>query len=73
MKHYGDNGRLMLTEELAFGEVCYNSEELKGAIADAYSRGQCREHIANYDKIVEFHDGKNSDRFIEMAKKDGIL
>lgn len=73
MREYGENGHLMLTEELAFGDICYNSESMGGVIAAAYSRPQQQEHIENYSRIVEFHDGNNCGRFIEMAKSDGIL
>ena len=59
--------------ELAFGDICYNSESMGGVIAAAYSRPQQQEHIENYSRIVEFHDGNNCGRFIEMAKSDGIL
>ena len=73
MREYGENGHLMLTEELAFGDVCYESSSMGEHISRAYGNSQRPEHIENYRKIVEFHDGNNSGRFIEMAKKDGIL
>lgn len=73
MKQYGANGRLMLTEELAFGKICYNSDELEAAAAKAYSEDQSEKYKSNYGQIVEYHDGHNSRRFIEMARKDGIL
>lgn len=73
MKEYGENGRLMLTEELAFGDICYNNSEMTDRIARAYAEGQSSEYQERYSRLVEFHDGRNSERFIEMAKKDGIL
>lgn len=73
MREYGENGHLMLTEDTAFGDVCYDDESLKALIASEYESNQSEEHIRNFRRIVEFHDGKNSNRFIEMAKKDGIL
>lgn len=73
LKEYGENSRLMLTEDLAFGEVCYNRDSLKKSIRHAYITGQSPEHIKNYGLIVEHHDSKNAERFIGMAKNDGIL
>ncbi|MDD4199955.1 MAG: CDP-glycerol glycerophosphotransferase family protein [Eubacteriales bacterium] len=73
MREYGSNGRLMLTEELAFGDVCYNDEELRKSIVKAYEEGQSEKHLSNFSRLVEFNDGNNSDRFIKMARKDGIL
>lgn len=70
---YGKTSRLMLTEELAFGKVCYNTEELNKSIADSYGMPHRDEEEERFGKIVEFHDGRNTERFIEMAKKDGLL
>ena len=56
----------MLTEELAFGDVCYDRKTLEKTIPRAYAEKQKSEHIDNYGLIVEHHDGKNAERFIEM-------
>lgn len=73
MKEYGDNARLMLTEELAFGDVCYNGEELRKSVNASYRKEQRKDYLENYRNIVEFHDGNNTARFVEMAHKDGII
>lgn len=73
IREYGENSRLMLTEELAFGDVCYDRQALEDTIPRSYAGPQNPEHIENYGLIVEHHDGKNAERFIEMAKSDGIL
>lgn len=73
IREYGENSRLMLTEELAFGNVCYDRSTLEDIIPRAYAGQQKPEYIENYGLIVEHHDGKNAERFIEMAKEDGIL
>ncbi|MDD6311586.1 MAG: CDP-glycerol glycerophosphotransferase family protein [Firmicutes bacterium] len=73
MKEYGSNGRLMLTEDLAFGDVCYDSDKLTESVIYGYNNPQKEEHINNYRRIVEFSDRDNCGRFIEMAKADGIL
>ena len=63
----------MLTEDLAFGNVCRSAGELSEAIKSVYGRPHSDEYEERFSKIVEFHDGHNTDRFIEMIKKDGIL
>ncbi len=73
MREYGENGHLMLTEELAFGDITCESSSMGEMIKRAYVDGQSKKHIDNYRKIVEHHDGNNGDRFIEMARRDGIL
>lgn len=73
MKEYGRGGKLMLTEDLAFGDVCMNSEQLAESIRCNYDAPQSEEYINRYRQIVEFHDGKNTERFVTMAKKDGLL
>lgn len=70
---YGKTARLMLTEDLAFGKVCYNAKELKSAIESTYGKPHSEDEEKRFSKIVEFHDGKNTERFIEMVKKDGLL
>ena len=71
--YYGKSARLMLTEDLAFGEVTYTQDQLREAIAESYGKEQKSKYIDRFRKIVTYHDGKNTERFIEMAKKDGLL
>ena len=73
VSQYGTTARLMLTEDLAFGKVCYNAKELKSAIESTYGKPHSEDEEKRFSKIVEFHDGKNTERFIEMVKKDGLL
>lgn len=70
---YGQNAKLMLTEELAFGDVNVDYEELPALIEDNYNSAQKQKHIDNYSKIVNFHDGHNTDRLIEMLIEDKII
>ena len=71
--YYGKSARLMLTEELAFGEVAYTQDELRDAIKKTYGRDQDDKYVERFRKTVTYHDGHNTERFIEMAKKDGLL
>ena len=49
------------------------SLELKKAIEESYGKPQREEDIERYRKIVEFHDGKNSERIINKLVEDGII
>ncbi len=71
MKKYGTN--LLLEENTAFGDVVYNTEELKKVFDNNYNKPQSKEHINKYRKIVEFHDNRNTERLIEMLKKDKVI
>jgi len=71
--NYGKTARLMLTEELAFGAVCYNGSDLRKAIEDCYGKDHGSEYEERFSKLVEYHDGKNTERFIEMIRKDGLI
>ena len=73
MEHYGEGTHLMLNDGNVFGRVCRTPEELKKAVAESYGKLQREEDIARYSKIVEFHDGKNSDRIIEKLIGDGVI
>ncbi len=73
LKKYGGNAKLMLTSDKAFGDVCYNKEELAKAIRQNYEKGQSQKYMHRYQKIVSFHDNKNTHRLITMLKKDKII
>ena len=73
LKNYGEGTTLMLTESLAFGEVCYSQEELQKVITESYNSKQKTKFKNRYQKIVEFHDNKNTERIIKCLKKDHII
>lgn len=73
ISNYGRNAHLMLTEELAFGDVCYDAETLNAAITKSYEEKQNENHIENYSQIVSYHDGRNAERLLEMMKSDGLV
>jgi len=64
---------LMLNEGNVFGDICTDTAELSDLISLNYDRAQKLQHLQNYSKIVEFHDGKNTERLISLLKKDGLL
>ena len=73
MEHYGEGTRLMLNDDNVFGRACRSPEELKKAVAETYGKPQREEDIERYRKIVEFHDGRNSERIIEKLIEDGMI
>ena len=73
MKHYGGNAHLMINEDNIYGDICYNKNDLKRVFAKNYMKKQKSDYIKKYKQIVEFDDGKNSERIIECLKKDKIL
>lgn len=73
MECYGGNTKLMLDEENCFGDICYNTEDLKNVFEKNYLEGQCEKYIQNYQKIVQFNDNKNTERLIEFLKEDKII
>lgn len=73
MEHYGEGTFLMLNEDNVFGEVCMNGEEITKAVEELYNRPQRERDLERYGKIVEFHDGQNSERIIEHLKRDGVI
>ena len=73
MKHYGKDAKLMLTEDLAFGPVCYNIGDVTDAVEKIYKTEHDPQCVSNFRKIVEFSDGKNTERVVEMLAKDGII
>lgn len=73
MERYGESARLMLNEENVYGDTCYCQEDLARVFEKNYLNGQNEQHQARYNKIVEFHDGKNTKRLIKMLRKDKII
>lgn len=73
MRNYGAETKLMIDEESAFGDVCYNEEQLSASIERWYNRPQEENYLDRYRKIVTFHDGNNTKRIMDHLKKDGIL
>ncbi len=71
MEHY--RSYLMLNEKNVFGDITYNSKNVGKLIEQNYLKPQTEKYKRRYQKIVEFHDSKNTDRLISMLKKDNII
>ena len=73
MEEYGEGTELMLNEENVFAPVAYNEEELTRAFNEVYLKPHAANYQDKFEKIVEFHDNKNTDRLVEMLTEDGLL
>ena len=73
MEHYGGDTRLMLSEDLAFGLCCYCQEDLRKAVGSLYGSPQKRLYRQRFGRIVEHHDGKNTERLIAELRRLDII
>lgn len=71
MKEY--KSHLMLNKDNAFGDISYKYSDIKNLVEKNYTDKQNEEYIKRYKRIVEFNDGKNTDRLITLLKKDNII
>ena len=70
---YGVNAKLMLTKELAFGDVNEDYDLLEELVERNYTQPQQQKYLDNYAQLVNFHDGHNTDRLIKLLEKDKIV
>ncbi len=73
MREYGENGHLMLTEELVFGDVSYESGSMGEMIQKRHMQTVRAKSMRTTEKSWNFTMVIMGSRFIEMAKKDGII
>ena len=73
MMQYGPSTRLMLDEENVYGDFAYSTDGLTEIIERNYNNPQTQEQKEKYAQLVNFHDGKNTQRLIEFLKRDGII
>ena len=73
MANYGPTTKLMLNEENVYGDICMNPYQLSKAIDINYFHGQDEVYQKRYSKLVDFHDGKNTERLITLLRKDEII
>ena len=73
MEQYGPTTKLMLNEENVYGDYLYSSEGLSEVIERNYNNPQTEEQKEKYAYLVNFHDGKNTERLITFLKEDGII
>ena len=64
----------MIDEDTAFGRVVWDPARLSDEdFTRAYDGPQSAEHVRRYQRIVEFHDGRNTDRLMELMHEDGLV
>ena len=51
----------------------HSRDTLRAMIERAYTTDQSAEHIRRYRKIINFHDGKNTDRLMGFMRADGLI
>ena len=71
MKNY--EGHLMLNATNVFGDIIYEYDKIGQVVENNYLKSQQEKYIKAYDKIVEFRDGKNTERLINLLKRDKII
>lgn len=71
MEQYG--GHLMLNESNVFGDVDYDYSNLETLIRNNYLKPQTEKNKERYSKIVEFQDNHNTERLIELLKRDKLI
>ncbi len=73
MRHYGEDTKLVLTEDEAFGPMCFDAPSLSNAIERLYGKPQDELYQQRFKQLVEFHDGKNTERLIQELQNRGVL
>ena len=63
----------MMTEDLVFGDVIYDTNKLESLLPEIYGKPQRKEHQQRYRKIVAFDDRKNTDRCFKALKEAGYF
>ena len=66
-------GYLMLTEELAFGPVVYNGEQLSDEVDALYRNTIPEKYNFNFRKIVKDFDGKSTENIYNQILKDRLI
>ena len=74
LAQYGAGTVLMIDDETAFGDVVRDPATLSSEeFLRAYEGPQSEEHLGRYRSIVEFHDGRNTDRLMKLMHEDGLI
>lgn len=63
----------MLKKNNAFADIAYDYKKLSELISKNYYRVHSEENTKKYRKIVEFNDGKNTERFIEYIYNTNLF
>ena len=64
---------VVLNEENAFADIAYDYETLKELISKNYNCPPSEENIRKFREIVEFNDGKNTERFLKYIYNTNLF
>lgn len=73
LQQYGPSTKLMLDDDNVYGDYFYDTVGLTQAIKSNYENPQEQKYIERYSKLVEYHDGRNTQRLIQALKDDYII
>lgn len=73
LENYGPSTKLMLNDENVYGDICFNREDLAKVIEKNYREKQKSLYVERYRRIVQYHDGKNTERLVKMLEEDHII
>lgn len=73
LENYGPSTKLMLNHENVYGDICYNQDDLEKVFKKNYVNGQSAEYRERYGRLVQYHDGRNTERLVEMLEKENII
>lgn len=73
MEQYGEGTHLMIDEETAFGPVAYSAEDLPEMVSSLYCDAQPTEYLARFRRIVEHHDGRNTERLLSFLEQKSFF
>ena len=64
---------LMLNDDNAFADIAYDYDTLSELISKNYYGEHSKEHTMKYNDIVEFHDGANTQRFLDYVYQTNVF
>ena len=64
---------LKLNDDNAFADIAYDYDKLAELISKNYYGSHSEENTRKYNDIVEYHDGKNTERFIDYVYETNIF
>ena len=73
LDYYGPSTKLMLNEDNVYGDLCYCKEDMTKQFEDNYLQEQKPCYKERYQHLVQYHDGKNTERLIQLLEKDHII
>ena len=73
LEHYGPSTKLMLNKDNVYGDICNEASDVTKVFERNYLQKQNPVYVERYKKLVQFHDGQNTERLISFLEKDDII